>query len=134
MSERLLSLVNGTDKDTTNTNLATIALLPISENVPLTAFARKLREALSYHGSALHLNVESVMDLFGKHPAEVKGSEEYAFVRYCQQGGSRARLVPRSRACRWLAAQEDKHKVVIYEAPFDSNRYRCCPGCLSPLE
>eukprot|EP00730_Choanoeca_flexa_P008545 TRINITY_DN12502_c0_g1_i2.p1 TRINITY_DN12502_c0_g1~~TRINITY_DN12502_c0_g1_i2.p1 ORF type:complete len:1233 (+),score=284.31 TRINITY_DN12502_c0_g1_i2:2729-6427(+) len=108
MSERLLSLVNGSDKETANTNLATIALIPVSENVPLTAFAEKLTQALSYHGSTLHLNVSSVMSLFGKHPAEVRGSEEYAFVR-------------------WLAAQEDKHKVVIYEAPFERNRWtsRC---------
>jgi lysophospholipid hydrolase len=80
MSERLLQLVNG-EGDKQGSNLSTVAILPASENVPLTAFTRRLAEALNLYGPTLHLNAAMVEETFGVHPCDARGSQEYSLVR-----------------------------------------------------
>lgn len=51
-----------------NTNLKTVAVLPVSRNVPVAAFARKLQVALEGIGaSTLSLNQATVSSHLGKH-------------------------------------------------------------------
>ena len=51
-----------------NTNLKTVAVLPMSRNVPIDAFARKLYAALESIGaSTSYLNQASVASHLGRH-------------------------------------------------------------------
>jgi hypothetical protein len=51
-----------------NTNLKTVAVLPVSRNVPVDAFARKLQAALEGIGaSTSYLNQASVSSHLGRH-------------------------------------------------------------------
>ncbi|EDQ90470.1 uncharacterized protein MONBRDRAFT_16206, partial [Monosiga brevicollis MX1] len=108
LSERLLGLVKGVELESTDPNLTTVALLPTSPTVPLSLFAERLRRALGLYGETLHLNAAIVKEQFGMHPCTIRGSQEYSFVR-------------------WLASQEDRHSVVLYEADYELNDWtrRC---------
>lgn len=51
-----------------NTNLKTVAVLPVSRNVPIDEFARKLQAALEGIGaSTSYLNQASVSSHLGRH-------------------------------------------------------------------
>jgi lysophospholipid hydrolase len=51
-----------------NTNLKTVAILPVSRSVPVATFARKLQTALEGIGaSTLYLNQAAVSQHLGKH-------------------------------------------------------------------
>ena len=51
-----------------NTNLKTVAVLPVSRNVPVDAFSRKLQTALEGIGaSTLYLNQAIISNQLGKH-------------------------------------------------------------------
>lgn len=51
-----------------NNNLKTVAILPVSRNVPIDAFARKLQTALEGMGaSTAFLNQASVSSHLGRH-------------------------------------------------------------------
>lgn len=79
-----------------NVNLKTVAIMPVSRNVPIDAFARKLHTALEAVGAPTsYLNQGSVSDHLGRH----------AFTR-----------MGKLKAAGWLAEQEQKYRLVLYVA------------------
>ncbi|XP_036892681.1 patatin-like phospholipase domain-containing protein 7 isoform X2 [Sturnira hondurensis] len=76
-------------------NLSTVAILPASEDVPLTAFALELRHALSAIGPVLLLTSDNIKQRLGS--AALDSIHEY-------------------RLCSWLGQQEDIHRIVLYQA------------------
>ena len=79
-----------------NINLKNVAVLPVSRNVPVDAFARKLHAALEGIGAPTgFLNQASVSDHLGRH----------AFTR-----------MGKLKAAGWLAEQEQKYRIVLYIA------------------
>lgn len=58
----------GPDLGHNNTNLKTVAILPVSRNVPIDTFARKLQVALEGLGaSTSFLNQASISSHLGRH-------------------------------------------------------------------
>ena len=79
-----------------NANLKTVAVLPVSRNVPIDVFARKLHSALESIGSPTsYLNQASISNTLGKH----------AFTR-----------MGKLKTAAWLADQEQRYKIVLYVA------------------
>ncbi|RHZ78801.1 hypothetical protein Glove_156g41 [Diversispora epigaea] len=79
-----------------NANLKTVGILPVSGNVPVTEFAKKLKTALERLGeTATLLNHESVVSVLGKHV-------------FTQMG--------RLKLISWLAEQEENSRIVLYLA------------------
>ncbi|RIB17732.1 hypothetical protein C2G38_2131898 [Gigaspora rosea] len=79
-----------------NTNLKTVCILPVNENVPVSEFAEKLKSALERFGeTATLLNQASVVPVMGKHV-------------FTQMG--------RLKLISWLAEQEEKSRIVMYLA------------------
>jgi lysophospholipid hydrolase len=79
-----------------NDNLKTVALLPVSRNVPIEGFARKLHTALEGIGAPTsYLNQVSVSNALGRH----------AFTR-----------MGKLKTAAWLADQEQRYKIVLYVA------------------
>jgi len=79
-----------------NANLKTVAVLPVSRNVPIDGFARKLHSALESIGSPTsYLNQASISNTLGKH----------AFTR-----------MGKLKTAAWLADQEQRYKIVLYVA------------------
>lgn len=79
-----------------NTNLKTVAILPVNRHVPVDAFGRKLHAALEAAGaSTSYLNQASVSNHLGKH----------AFTR-----------VGKLKAAGWLADLEERYRIVLYVA------------------
>ncbi|CAG8440911.1 17315_t:CDS:2 [Dentiscutata heterogama] len=79
-----------------NTNLKTVCILPVNENVPVTEFAEKLKSALVRSGeTATLLNQSSVVPVLGKHV-------------FTQMG--------RLKLISWLAEQEEESRIVLYLA------------------
>ena len=79
-----------------NINLKNVAILPVSRNIPVDAFARKLHAALEAIGApTAFLNQASVSDHLGRH----------AFTR-----------MGKLKAAGWLAEQEQKYRIVLYVA------------------
>ncbi|KAI0316483.1 hypothetical protein OF83DRAFT_1126430 [Amylostereum chailletii] len=79
-----------------NTNLKTVAILPVSRNVPIDAFARKLHAALEGIGAPTsYLNQASVSTKLGRH----------AFTR-----------MGKLKTAAWLADQEQRYNIVLYVA------------------
>uniref|UniRef100_A0A8C7BD18 lysophospholipase n=1 Tax=Neovison vison TaxID=452646 RepID=A0A8C7BD18_NEOVI len=76
-------------------NLSTVAVMPVSEDVPLTAFALELKHALSAIGPVLLLASDSVKQRLGS--AALDSIHEY-------------------RLSSWLGQQEDIHRIVLYQA------------------
>ncbi len=77
MSQHLLKSVEKKESQLTTTrNLSTVALIPISEDVPLSAFARRLNKALEIYGPSLHLNAKEVKNVMGQNPNNMSPSEE----------------------------------------------------------
>ncbi|XP_053523792.1 patatin-like phospholipase domain-containing protein 7 isoform X1 [Artibeus jamaicensis] len=76
-------------------NLSTVAILPASEDVPLTAFALELRHALSAIGPVLLLTSDNIKQRLGS--AALDSIHEY-------------------RLSSWLGQQEDIHRIVLYQA------------------
>ncbi|XP_048202887.1 patatin-like phospholipase domain-containing protein 7 isoform X3 [Perognathus longimembris pacificus] len=76
-------------------NLSTVAVMPVSEDVPLTAFALELQHALSAIGPVLLLTSENIKQRFGS--AALDSIHEY-------------------RLSSWLGQQEDTHRIVLYQA------------------
>lgn len=86
----------GTDFRRNNDNLKTVALLPVSRNVPIESFARKLHTALEGIGAPTsYLNQVSVSSVLGRH----------AFTR-----------MGKLKTAAWLADQEQRYKIVLYVA------------------
>ncbi|XP_017173519.1 patatin-like phospholipase domain-containing protein 7 isoform X14 [Mus musculus] len=76
-------------------NLSTVAALPASEDVPLTAFALELQHALSAIGPVLLLTSDNIKQRLGS--AALDSIHEY-------------------RLSSWLGQQEDIHRIVLYQA------------------
>ncbi|KAJ3121209.1 phosphatidylcholine and lysophosphatidylcholine phospholipase [Nowakowskiella sp. JEL0407] len=87
-----VSLVNTTSLS----NIKTVAILPVSNIVPVSEFATKLLEALRSVGERVSfLDMESVLTKLGKH----------AFTR-----------LGRLKLLSWLAEQEETYRLVLYVA------------------
>ncbi|NXK94869.1 PLPL7 protein, partial [Formicarius rufipectus] len=76
-------------------NLSTVAIMPVSEEVPLTAFTLELKHALSAVGPALLLTSDNIKQRLGS--AALDSIHEY-------------------RLTSWLGQQEDIHRIVLYQA------------------
>ncbi|XP_048970866.1 patatin-like phospholipase domain-containing protein 7 isoform X3 [Canis lupus dingo] len=87
----------GSKWDTGNpaSNLSTVAIMPVSEDVPLTAFALELKHALSAIGPVLLLTSDNIKQRLGS--AALDSIHEY-------------------RLSSWLGQQEDIHRIVLYQA------------------
>lgn len=79
-----------------NTNLKTVAILPVNRHVPVDAFGRKLHAALEATGaSTSYLNQASLSDHLGRH----------AFTK-----------VGKLKTAGWLADLEERYRIVLYVA------------------
>ncbi|XP_065710011.2 patatin-like phospholipase domain-containing protein 7 isoform X2 [Patagioenas fasciata] len=76
-------------------NLSTVAIMPVSEEVPLTAFTLELKHALSAVGPTLLLTSDNIKQRLGS--AALDSLHEY-------------------RLTSWLGQQEDIHRIVLYQA------------------
>uniref|UniRef100_A0A8C3KL06 lysophospholipase n=1 Tax=Calidris pygmaea TaxID=425635 RepID=A0A8C3KL06_9CHAR len=76
-------------------NLSTVAIMPASEEVPLTAFTLELKHALSAVGPTLLLTSDNIKQRLGF--AALDSTHEY-------------------RLTSWLGQQEDIHRIVLYQA------------------
>ena len=91
-----------------NTNLKTVAILPVSRHVPVDTFARKLKAALEEMGARTsYLNQASVSGHLGRH----------AFSR-----------MGKLKAAAWLADQEQRYRSVLYvaDSPVNSPWTQTC--------
>ncbi|XP_023687276.1 patatin-like phospholipase domain-containing protein 7 isoform X2 [Paramormyrops kingsleyae] len=87
----------GSKWDTGNpaSNLSTVSILPVSDEVPLTAFALELQHALSAIGPTLLLTSDIIKQRLGA--AALDNVHEY-------------------RLSSWLGQQEDIHRIVLYQS------------------
>jgi lysophospholipid hydrolase len=91
-----------------NTNLKTVAVLPMSRNIPIDAFARKLHAALESIGaSTAYLNQASISSHLGRHSFSRMG---------------------KLKAAGWLADQEQRYRTVLYvaDSPVNSSWTQTC--------
>ncbi|XP_039658326.1 patatin-like phospholipase domain-containing protein 7 [Perca fluviatilis] len=98
LAARSLALQTPTSKwDAGNpaSNLSTVSILPVSEDVPLTAFTLELQHALNGIGPTLLLNSDSIKQCLGS--AALDSVHEY-------------------RLSSWLGQQEDIHRIVLYQS------------------
>ncbi|XP_056275971.1 patatin-like phospholipase domain-containing protein 7, partial [Pseudoliparis swirei] len=98
LAARSLALHTPTSKwDAGNqtTNLSTVCILPVSEEVPLTAFSLELHHALSGIGPTLLLTSDLIKQRLGS--AALDSVHEY-------------------RLSSWLGQQEDIHRIVLYQS------------------
>ncbi|XP_053334234.1 patatin-like phospholipase domain-containing protein 7a isoform X2 [Clarias gariepinus] len=75
-------------------NLSTVAVLPVSEEVPLTAFTLELQHSLIAIGPTLLLTSDNIKQRLGS--AALDSVHEY-------------------RLSSWLGQQEDIHRIVLYQ-------------------
>ncbi|KAH9638381.1 hypothetical protein HF086_004183 [Spodoptera exigua] len=75
-------------------NFSTVAVVPVSDDVPLTAFTYELYHSLSAIGPTVRLTSDVIRKLLGL--TIMDPNNEY-------------------RLSSWLAQQEDKHKVALYQ-------------------
>ncbi|KAK7063789.1 lysophospholipase NTE1 [Favolaschia claudopus] len=95
-------------KSSDNNNLKTVAIIPVSRQVPVDAFARKLQAALEGIGATTsYLNQASISNHLGRH----------AFTR-----------MGKLKAAGWLADQEQKYRTVLYvaDSPVNSSWTQTC--------
>uniref|UniRef100_A0A673BGJ9 lysophospholipase n=1 Tax=Sphaeramia orbicularis TaxID=375764 RepID=A0A673BGJ9_9TELE len=78
-------------------NLSTVAVLPVSEEVPLTAFTLELQHALIAIGPTLLLTSDTIKQRLGA--AALDSVHEY-------------------RLSSWLGQQEDIHRIVLYQTDY----------------
>ncbi|XP_051924146.1 patatin-like phospholipase domain-containing protein 7 isoform X33 [Hippocampus zosterae] len=76
-------------------NLSTVAILPVSDEIPLMAFTLELQHALSGIGPTLLLTSDIIKQLLGS--AALDSVHEY-------------------RLSSWLGQQEDIHRIVLYQS------------------
>ncbi|KAJ3192281.1 phosphatidylcholine and lysophosphatidylcholine phospholipase [Irineochytrium annulatum] len=90
------SAVGGADSGKNNINLKTVAILPVSNMVPVAEFADRLRDALSLNGATVaQLTTATVIGKLGRH----------VFSR-----------LGRLKLMSWLAEQEENFRIVLYVA------------------
>ncbi|TNN44495.1 Patatin-like phospholipase domain-containing protein 7 [Liparis tanakae] len=98
LAARSLALHTPTSKwDAGNqtSNLSTVSILPVSEEVPLTAFSLELHHALIGIGPTLLLTSDIIKQRLGS--AALDSVHEY-------------------RLSSWLGQQEDIHRIVLYQS------------------
>ncbi|XP_030053025.1 patatin-like phospholipase domain-containing protein 6 isoform X2 [Microcaecilia unicolor] len=85
-----------TTSEVTNpaSNLSTVAVLPVCDEVPMAAFTLELKHALNAIGPTLVLNSDSIRERLGA--SALDSIHEY-------------------RLSGWLAQQEDIHRIVLYQ-------------------
>ncbi|XP_039631931.1 patatin-like phospholipase domain-containing protein 7 [Polypterus senegalus] len=83
------------DAGNPSSNLSTVAILPVSEEVPMTAFSLELQHALGAIGPTLLLTSDSIKQNLGS--AALDSVHEY-------------------RLSSWLGQQEDIHRIVLYQS------------------
>lgn len=88
------SLRQPIDAPTIVSNLCTVAILPVSNDVPLHAFTMQLCHALNAIDNTLILTKDIIIDKLG--PSALDKVNEY-------------------RLCAWLGQQEDHHRIVLYQ-------------------
>ncbi|KAL7980924.1 hypothetical protein Chor_002078 [Crotalus horridus] len=76
-------------------NLATVAIMPVSEDVPLSTFTLELKHALCAIGPTLLLTSDNIKQQLGS--AALDSIHEY-------------------RLSSWLGQQEDMHRIVLYQS------------------
>ncbi|KAM9307343.1 patatin-like phospholipase domain-containing protein 7 isoform 2-T3 [Pholidichthys leucotaenia] len=100
LGQKILQQVSGPltgsqwDSGNQASNLSTVAVLPVSEDVPLTAFCLELQHALIAIGPTLLLTSDIIKQHFGA--AALDSIHEY-------------------RLSSWLGQQEDIHRIVLYQ-------------------
>ncbi len=82
------------DAPTIVSNLCTVAIMPVSDDVPLHAFTMKLCHALNSIDSTLLLTRDLILKKLGSSALE---------------------RVNEYRLCAWLGQQEDHHRIVLYQ-------------------
>lgn len=110
LGEKILRQVNGPltarsltlpgskwDSGNQASNLSTVAVLPVSEEVPLTAFTLELQHALVAIGPTLLLTSDIIKQRLGL--AALDSVHEY-------------------RLSSWLGQQEDIHRIVLYQTDY----------------
>ncbi|CAH2316920.1 patatin-like phospholipase domain-containing 7 isoform X1 [Pelobates cultripes] len=88
---------NKWDSGNPASNLSTVAILPVSEEVPLTAFTLELKHALNAVGPTLLLTSDNIKQRLGS--AALDSVHEY-------------------RLSSWLGQQEDIHRIVLYQSDY----------------
>ncbi|CAG2166134.1 unnamed protein product [Oppiella nova] len=90
----------------TGSNFTTVALLSVTDDVPLQAFTMELYHGLTSIGAVSHLTSEFVRKSLG--PTALEKQSEY-------------------RLCSWLGQQEDQHRIVLYQCDnhFSTWTQRC---------
>nr|XP_060613420.1 patatin-like phospholipase domain-containing protein 7 isoform X2 [Anolis sagrei ordinatus] len=76
-------------------NLSTVAIMPVSEDVPLATFTLELKHALCAIGPTLLLTSDNIKQQLGS--AALDSIHEY-------------------RLSSWLGQQEDMHRIVLYQS------------------
>eukprot|EP00049_Salpingoeca_infusionum_P016691 m.343654 g.343654 ORF g.343654 m.343654 type:complete len:1274 (+) comp16131_c0_seq4:4039-7860(+) len=98
MSDRVVQMIHGGGEDSQrNNSLSTVCLLPVSPEVPLSAFASTLKRSLRLYGPTLHLSNSNIEEKFGHCADDIRGPIESEFVS-------------------WVSAEEDKNDTIIFEA------------------
>lgn len=94
------------DSKPTHVNFATVAVLAVSDDVPLPAFTQELSHSLSAISPSLRLTSEYVKAMLGQNIMD--GPHEY-------------------KLNSWLGQQEDKHRIVLYQCDSVMNAWtsRC---------
>ncbi|XP_065829551.1 patatin-like phospholipase domain-containing protein 7 [Oscarella lobularis] len=87
-------------------NLSTVAIIPVSNDVPLNGFTEKLREAIKTIGSSIRLTTDVVCQAFGA--TNFESIHDYRLIS-------------------WLGQQEDTNRIVLYQADYDMSPWtqRC---------
>ncbi|XP_035706024.1 neuropathy target esterase sws-like isoform X1 [Folsomia candida] len=78
-------------------NFSTVAVLPVTEDVPLSAFTYELIHSLTSIGSSLRLTSDYIKTIMGS--SIMDAANEYKLTN-------------------WLAQQEDKHRLVLYQCDY----------------
>ncbi|XP_016890611.1 neuropathy target esterase isoform X1 [Cynoglossus semilaevis] len=90
----LPSMKTGADVSNPASNLSTVAVLPVCDEVPMNAFNMELSHALSAIGPTLLLTSDIIRERLGA--SALDSNSEY-------------------RLCGWLAQQEDINRIVLYQ-------------------
>ena len=85
------------DAPTMASNLCTVAIMPVSDDVPLHAFTMQLSHTLNAIDSTLILTKDYITKKLG--PSALERVNEY-------------------RLCAWLGQQEDHHRIVLYQCEY----------------
>ncbi|XP_070581967.1 patatin-like phospholipase domain-containing protein 7 [Ptychodera flava] len=105
LGQRILGTITGKSLGASNqvkerpllSNLSTVAILPVSNDVPLWHFTLELEHALCAIGTTLRLTSEHIRDRLGVNALD---------------------SINEFRLASWLGQQEDIHRITIYQADF----------------